>query len=71
MVVLWGEQLIQIYNDAYCDIMSSKHPAGLGQPTEQCSAGSLAHQSAYLRGGFDRGTLTFEDSLYPSIAITI
>lgn len=36
MVVLWGPQLIQIYNDAYCNIMGRRHPAGLGQPTEEC-----------------------------------
>lgn len=36
MVVLWGEQLVQIYNDVYCGIMGDKHPAGLGQPTRDC-----------------------------------
>lgn len=36
MIVLWGPELIQIYNDAYCSLMDQKHPAGLGQPTREC-----------------------------------
>lgn len=36
MVVLWGPDLIQIYNDGYRIIMGDKHPAGLGQPNRAC-----------------------------------
>lgn len=36
MVALWGPELIQIYNDAYRDLMGAKHPAGLGQPAAAC-----------------------------------
>ena len=36
MVVLWGQQLLQIYNDAYRPILASRHPAALGQPTRDC-----------------------------------
>jgi signal transduction histidine kinase/DNA-binding response OmpR family regulator len=36
MKVLWGPQLIQIYNDGYRGIMADKHPSGLGQPTHEC-----------------------------------
>lgn len=36
MVVLWGPELLQIYNDGYRDVMGHKHPAGLGQPTRHC-----------------------------------
>jgi PAS domain S-box len=35
-VVLWGPQLIQIYNDAYLSLMGIRHPAGLGRPTREC-----------------------------------
>lgn len=30
MLLLWGPQLVQIYNDAYAAILGSKHPAALG-----------------------------------------
>lgn len=36
MIVLWGPQLTQIYNDGYREVMGGKHPAGLGQPTRAC-----------------------------------
>ena len=35
-IVLWGPELIQVYNDAYSTLMGVKHPAGLGQPTREC-----------------------------------
>lgn len=35
-LVLWGPQLIQIYNDPYRDLIGRKHPKGLGQPVREC-----------------------------------
>jgi signal transduction histidine kinase len=35
-ILLWGPQLIQLYNDAYSRILGSRHPAAMGQPTQQC-----------------------------------
>src|ERR1700755_2997383 len=32
MFVWWGEQLINLYNDAYKSIVGGKHPEALGQP---------------------------------------
>jgi PAS domain S-box-containing protein len=34
MFVWWGEALINLYNDAYRDILGDKHPEALGQPAE-------------------------------------
>jgi signal transduction histidine kinase len=34
MFVWWGEQLINLYNDAYISILGGKHPAALGQPAQ-------------------------------------
>lgn len=36
MAVLWGPDLIQIYNDGYRVILGDKHPGGLGQPARDC-----------------------------------
>jgi PAS domain S-box-containing protein len=36
MVLLWGEDLVQIYNDGYSELMGARHPAGLGQHTRDC-----------------------------------
>jgi signal transduction histidine kinase len=35
-ILLWGPQLVQIYNDGYREIMGRKHPRGLGMPTVEC-----------------------------------
>ena len=35
-IVLWGPQLIQIYNDAYRELLGAKHPAAFGQPFREC-----------------------------------
>jgi PAS domain S-box-containing protein len=34
-MLLWGPNLIQIYNDACRDLILAKHPASLGQPVSQ------------------------------------
>ena len=36
MILLWGPELLQIYNDAYARLMRDKHPAHLGRPTKSC-----------------------------------
>ncbi|MBD1869856.1 PAS domain S-box protein [Cyanobacteria bacterium FACHB-471] len=35
MFVWWGEDLINLYNDAYRDILGGKHPQALGQPASE------------------------------------
>jgi PAS domain S-box-containing protein len=36
LVLGWGPQYIQIYNDAYLPILGTKHPRALGQPVSAC-----------------------------------
>ncbi|WP_353405047.1 hybrid sensor histidine kinase/response regulator [Duganella hordei] len=37
MFLWWGEQLVQVYNDAYVPCFGAgKHPAALGQPGREC-----------------------------------
>ncbi len=36
MVVLWGPEVIQIYNAGYAEICAAKHPAALGQSNRDC-----------------------------------
>lgn len=35
MFVWWGDQLINLYNDAYTSILGGKHPAALGRPASE------------------------------------
>lgn len=65
MIVLWGRDLIQIYNDGYAVIMADKHPAGLGRPTRECWPEIWdINAPIYDRVGAGE-TLTFEDKLFP------
>ena len=36
ILLWWGPQYVQIYNDAYRPILGEKHPRALGQPTSEC-----------------------------------
>lgn len=36
MLVWWGPELLQVYNDAYRLLVGDKHPAALGQPAAEC-----------------------------------
>ncbi len=31
-ILLWGPDLVQLYNDGYVPFLGAKHPAGLGRP---------------------------------------
>ncbi|MEO5687784.1 MAG: ATP-binding protein [Burkholderiaceae bacterium] len=65
MIVLWGPQLIQIYNDAYQPILGERHPAALGQPTRECWPEVWAFNEPIYRRvqeGGDR--VHFEDQEY-------
>ncbi|QJE01378.1 PAS domain-containing protein [Massilia forsythiae] len=35
-VLLWGAELIQIYNDGYAKVCGPRHPRALGQPNREC-----------------------------------
>ena len=36
LVLWWGTELVQIYNDAFRSILASKHPRALAQPASEC-----------------------------------
>jgi PAS domain S-box-containing protein len=36
ILIWWGPDLVMLYNDAYRDIIASKHPAALGHPGRAC-----------------------------------
>jgi PAS domain S-box-containing protein len=35
MFVWWGDQFVNLYNDAYCSILGGKHPWALGKPARE------------------------------------
>lgn len=65
MVVLWGRDLLQIYNDAYRDLMGGKHPSGLGQPTRECWPEVWEFNEPIYARVLGGEALTFADQMFP------
>jgi signal transduction histidine kinase len=61
-ILMWGPELVQIYNDGYREVMGRKHPRGLGMPTLDC----WPEISKVTRPIYDRvlagETVTYEDA---------
>jgi hypothetical protein len=36
MLIFWGRDLVQVYNDAFVPILGARHPAALGQVARDC-----------------------------------
>lgn len=67
MVVLWGPQLIQVYNDGYRDLMGTEHPQGLGQAARECRPEVWHIDEPFYRRVQAGETLTFENRFHPVI----
>ena len=65
MVLLWGVDLVQIYNDGYRVIMGNKHPAGMGQPTAACWPEVWKFNQPISMRIWQGESLTLEDQLFP------
>lgn len=64
-IILWGNDLIQLYNDGYRDLMGNKHPEGLGRPT-QLVWPEVWHINYPIYERVRQGeSFSFEDALYP------
>ncbi|MGW5240732.1 ATP-binding protein [Monashia sp. NPDC004114] len=63
MLLWWGDDLVQIYNEAYRSLLGSKHPGAMGQPATVCWAevwDDVGPMAAHVRAS---GEATFEQDL--------
>lgn len=65
MIVLWGRELVQIYNDAYRTLMGEKHPAGLGQANRVCWPEVWHINEPIFARVLAGATISFREALYP------
>jgi PAS domain S-box-containing protein len=66
MALLWGQELILIYNDACRVICGNKHPAALGRSTREIWPEVWHINQPIFAAVMDRGeTIWFEDRLFP------
>ncbi len=60
MMVFWGRDLVQIYNDGYRPLIGDKHPAAFGQRAEDCFPEIWHVIGPMLHGVMDTGVPTWE-----------
>jgi hypothetical protein len=63
ILVWWGPDLVMLYNDAYRDIIASKHPSALGNPGRDCWPEIWDTIGPMLEGVMQRGEATWSDDL--------
>lgn len=65
-VILWGPDLVQIYNDAYAIFAGGKHPRAMGQPTFECwPEARHITESIYRRVTQGGESIMLEDQIFP------
>ncbi|CAN5908738.1 hypothetical protein BH11GEM1_BH11GEM1_35440 [soil metagenome] len=64
-IVLWGPDLIQVYNDGYREVMGRKHPWGLGIPTRDCWPEAWAFNEPIYARVLGGETVAFDDVCIP------
>ncbi|MCP3803878.1 SpoIIE family protein phosphatase [Allokutzneria sp. A3M-2-11 16] len=62
MLLWWGPELLQIYNDAYVPTLGDKHPRSLGQPAAECWAEAWADLGPLARKVLDGEGATYSDN---------
>lgn len=67
MVLLWGPDLVQLYNDGYRAMLGEKHPAALAQPTRLCWPEAWHINAPIYARVQDGETLTFADKHIPLV----
>ena len=64
-IVLWGPELIQVYNDGYARLIGVKHPKALGRGNRQVWPEVWAINEPIYERVLRGETVTREDALYP------
>lgn len=67
MIILWGRDLLQIYNDSYADLMVDKHPSGLGISNQTCWPEVWHINEPIYARVFAGETVTIENGFYPLV----
>lgn len=63
MLIMWGPDLIQVYNDGYIPIFGDKHPRSLGAPARDCWADIWNEVGPLLEGVYENGRAVFFENL--------
>jgi PAS domain S-box-containing protein len=61
MVLLWGEEGVMLYNDAYARMAKGRHPDALGTPVRRAWPEAVEFNDHVMRTGLAGDTLSFRD----------
>jgi signal transduction histidine kinase/DNA-binding response OmpR family regulator len=67
MLLMWGPNFVQLYNDAYRPILGDKHPRSLGQPCPECWAEIWPIIGPMIQAPFRGEPATWDDDLVLAI----
>lgn len=63
VLIWWGPQLVKIYNDAYVELIGTKHPSALGRPGREVWPEIWDTIGPLLDGVMERGEASWADDL--------
>ena len=63
-ILVWGPELVQIYNDSYSRLIGLKHPMALGMPTHECWPEIRQVQEPIFARVFAGETVNLKDAHY-------
>jgi PAS domain S-box-containing protein len=63
ILIWWGPELVMLYNDAYRQIIGTKHPAATGRPGRECWPEIWHIIGPMLEGVMQRGEATWSNDL--------
>ncbi len=63
MMIMWGPDLIQLYNDGYIAILGDKHPGSIGQAAADCWADIWPEVGPMLLAVYHRGEPVYHENL--------
>ena len=64
-LVFWGEELVQLYNDAFIPLLAERHPSGLGQTAEECWWDAWQIVGPNLKRVMEGETVFHENTIVP------
>jgi PAS domain S-box-containing protein len=63
LLLWWGPDFCQLYNDAYRPVLGAKHPQSLGQPVSECWSEIWHILEPLIRTPFEGGPATWMDDI--------
>ena len=63
LLLWWGPQFCQLYNDPYRPVLGTKHPTSMGQPASQCFPEIWDIIGPLIQTPFDGGPATWMEDL--------